>query len=444
MKGLKIWLTAVIVMVTVGLVGCGQYKLVKVDETEEAEEVVEEVEEEPEEPVEEVVEEEPEEAEKEEDTEKASQKESTGIASTELSDDIYSFQIQINDEVYQFPMSYDDFVARGWEYDPGTYEEAPEFQPNQYSVSETFKKDGLEVYGIIANFGMNTEPIEKCQVCGVKLDKFDFDKEGTSNVILPGGIEWNVSTVDDIKAAYGDPSDSYDGDLYTSLTYQLDFYQEVELFVYKEENALLSVTVENLVPLDDVAKADTSEVSDEIPDVVKKYVAPTSLGSDLEEFIVEFDGALYKLPCPVSEFEKNGWEIVESDSDSVIKGQSYGWVTIMKNNQQFRTTANNYADDATTISNCFISDLEASEYKANLPMKLCNGLEFGMKKDAAIKILKNEKNLEENAGSSYTEYVIPLLDSRTDHVVVVIYDDKDVVSSLSIDHGYYAEKDFMQ
>ncbi len=444
MKGLKIWLTAVIVMVTVGLVGCGQYKLVKVDETEEAEEVVEEVEEEPEEPVEEVVEEEPEEAEKEEDTEKAPQKESTGTASTELSDDIYSFQIQINDEVYQFPMSYDDFVARGWEYDPGTYEEAPEFQPNQYSVTETFKKDGLEVYGIVANFGINTETIEKCQICGITLDNYNFDKEGTASVILPKGIEWNVSTIDDIKAAYGDPTDTYDGEYYTALTYELELYQQAKLYVYKEENALLKIEIRNMVPIEGAATADAAEVSDEVPDVVKKYVAPTSLGSDLEEFIVEYDGDLYKLPCPVSEFEKNGWKIVESDSDGVVKGKSFGWVTIMKNNQQFRTIANNYADNATSISNCFISDLEAGEYSTKVPMKLCNGLESEMKKEDAIKILEKEKKMEETKGSSYTEYVIPLLDSKTDYVLVIIYDDSDIVSKLSIDHGYYAEKDFMQ
>lgn len=446
MKVTKSLLAVLIAMTVIGLAGCGQYKLVKVDEAEETTaEPVEEKEEEPEEVSEPEIEEE--EVTKEEEVkeeEPAPAKESSGTASTELSDDIYSFQIQINGDVYQFPMTYEDFVARGWEYDPGTYEEAPEFQPNQYSVTETFKKDGLEIYGIVANFGMNTESIEKCQICGLKLDKYDFDEEGTSSVMLPGGIERTVSTIDDIIAAYGEPSDTYDGDLYTSLKYQLDFYQEVELFVFKEENALINIKIENLVPIEGATETETAEVSDEVPDVVNKYVAPTSLGNDLEEFIVEYDGDLYKLPCPVSEFEKNGWKIIESDSESVVKGKSYGWVTIMKNNQQFRTIANNYADDATAISNCFISDLEASEYKADMPMKLCNGLEYGMKKEEAVKILKKEKNLEENDGSSYTEYVIPLLDSRTDHVVVVIHDDSDVVSSLSIDHGYYAEKDFME
>ena len=445
MKLSKNWMAIIIAMTTIGMVGCGQYKLVKVDEAEEAVEEVEEEVEEKEEESEEVAEPEPPVEEEEEEKEVLAKK-STGTESIELSDDIYSFQIQINEEVYQFPMTYDDFVAKGWEYDPGQYEESPELKPNQYSTTETFKKDGLQIYGIVANFGMNTETIEKCQVCGVKLDKFYFDKEGTSSVILPGGIERNVATVEDITAAYGDPSDIYEGELYTSLTYELDFYQEVELYVFKEENALLDIEIENMIPLEGATETDTDTagVSDEVPDVVKKYVAPTSLGSELEEFVVEYDGDLYKLPCPVSEFEKNGWKIVESDSESVVKGQGSGWVTLMKNNQQFRTIVNNYADNATTISNCFVSELEASEFETNMPMKLCNGLEYGMKKEEAIKILKKEKNLEERKGSSYTEYTIPLLDSITDNVVVTIYDDKDIVSTLIMDHRSYAKKDFMR
>lgn len=35
--------------------------------------------------------------------------------SSELSDDIRSFQVQIYDEVYTFPVSYAEFTASGWE-----------------------------------------------------------------------------------------------------------------------------------------------------------------------------------------------------------------------------------------------------------------------------------------------------------------------------------------
>ena len=55
-----------------------------------------------------------------------------------LSDDIYSFQAEIDGEVYQFPMPYGEFTAKGWTYDGDA---AQTMEPEQYTAAETFKKD---------------------------------------------------------------------------------------------------------------------------------------------------------------------------------------------------------------------------------------------------------------------------------------------------------------
>ena len=59
-----------------------------------------------------------------------------------LSDDLYSFQLMLDGELYTFPMSYEDFTAMGWEYQG---DENEQLSPNQYTVAETFAKDGLEI-----------------------------------------------------------------------------------------------------------------------------------------------------------------------------------------------------------------------------------------------------------------------------------------------------------
>ncbi len=368
----------------------------------------------------------------------------TSKSNIEASDDIYSFQITINDELYQFPMTYEDFTAYGWEYDPGSYDDAIELAPNQYSPFEKFKKDGLQINGVVANLGMNTVSIEECIICGVSIEKFYFDKENSNpKVELPGGIVRGESTLDDVKAAYGDPSSDYDGDLYTMLEYDLDYDQEVKLYVDKDTGTLGNIDIRNLVPIEsEGADTESAEISDEVPDVVSKYEAPTSLKGDLEEFVFELDGDLYRLPAPVCEFEKNGWKVIDDDSDMVIKGKSYGWVTMMKNNQKFHTIVNNYDGNATSVNNCFISKVEASEYGADLSMKLPNGIETGMSKKDLDKIISGISDVVTDEDDTFFYYDIVLLDSELERVSIKVNKESNKITIIEISH-YDAEKDFM-
>lgn len=366
-------------------------------------------------------------------------------SSAEVSDDIYSFQIVIDGDVYQFPMTYSDFVSFGWEHDPGAYTDEIELQPNQYSPTEIFKKDGMQIYGVVANFGMNTVGIEECIIAGVTLEEYYLKDVADVSIELPNGIAFRKSSLDDVIAAYGDPSDTYEGDIYTTLTYSLDIYQDIEIKVDVEKDVVSEISIRNLVPIEDGNEKDESaEVSGEVPDCVKKYEAPSSLTADLEDFVCEFDGVLYRLPVPVSVFVENGWKVIESDSDMVVKGQSSGWVTLMKNNQKFKTIADNYDDNATSIDNCFVTEIEVSDYKTNMPLKLSNGIEFGMSDADLQKILKDMSDVEKDDSSSLSVYyTIKIIDSNVDTIELSVDKETKKVDLLSLSHSYYAEKDYM-
>ena len=58
-------------------------------------------------------------------------------APSELSDDIYSFQVSVDGTVYQFPMWAKDFAALGWTYDG---DDSQTLTSNQYTVAETWTK----------------------------------------------------------------------------------------------------------------------------------------------------------------------------------------------------------------------------------------------------------------------------------------------------------------
>ena len=168
----------------------------------------------------------------------------------------------------------------------------------------TEEADLDSVYADVINLGINEAGLEDCLIGGITVDgSYDIDLS-TVSVKLPGGLELGKATLDDIKAAYGEPSDTYEGDLYTKLTYEKDSYQEVELSVYKDDNTLKEVDLRNFEEPEDY---DKGTVSDEVPDIVTSYETPTALGDDMLDTAVEYMGDLYSLPAPVSAFTANGW-----------------------------------------------------------------------------------------------------------------------------------------
>ncbi len=189
-----------------------------------------------------------------------------------LGDDIYSFSMEFDGQTMKFPMTYQDFVGMGWEL---SSREDPDMKisTNSYGFV-SFNKGKNSVSAEVMNLGINEVGLEDSLIGGITVDgSYDIDLTSVS-VKLPGGIELGKSTLDDIKAAYGDPSDTYEGDLYTKVTYEKDTYQEVELSVFKDDNTLKKVDMENLEEPEDY---DKGTVSDEVPDIVTSYEAPTAL-----------------------------------------------------------------------------------------------------------------------------------------------------------------------
>ncbi|SDF36192.1 hypothetical protein [Marvinbryantia formatexigens] len=356
-----------------------------------------------------------------------------GDADTTLSDDIYSFQIKIDGELYQFPMSWADFTAHGWEYQSDA---SAELSPNSYSVAETFKKGNLEVYTQIVNFGLNTQAFSECTIAGISIDNWQFSDAPDTVIELPGGITYGVSTLEDVKAAYGEPSDTYDGELYTKLSYRYDYYQEWSLYIEKETGVLYEVELENMIADEATATANeaaAAEVSDEPTEEVLAYTAPTELGDDPLSFTVDYAGALYQLPAPVSVFEENGWTIKEEDSDNIIAGGDFGWVYMMKDNQEYHTTVRNYSKNAATLRNCFVTTVEAGVYDANLPITIPTGITSGMSGDEALALLEGISYETETSGS-FTYYNIVGESISRECVQIVINEEENTVTSIEVSH----------
>ena len=323
-------------------------------------------------------------------------------------------------------MWFKEFEALGWTYNDDT---SYMLLADEYLVAESWEKDGIKVYTEIANATINGATLDNCIVSGISFDEY-YMKDCNVEVMLPGGIVYGVATKDDIIAAYGEPSDTYEGTNYTKLTYEQDWYQEVTLYVDVETGLLNEIEIENLVALE----GGDNNVYTDVPELVTKYVAPTELGEDLYSFNMELEGALYTLPCPLSELLANGFTYIEDETDEYVAAGSHGWVELTYNNQNYSCIVRNYADYATTVENCFVTEIKSGiydpDYKLTLPCSITRGMS-----EADLQAAVAGFNCEVETSGDFTYYTIYHPDgSVLDSVEVTIYEGVVAIIEMSNDN----------
>ncbi|HJD26114.1 MAG TPA: hypothetical protein IAA12_06635 [Candidatus Blautia intestinipullorum] len=308
----------------------------------------------------------------------------TEAGTAELGDDIYSFQVMFDGDLLKLPMSCDELISMGWQA------ENPEdldtmVQTNSYITGVRFVKGNYYISADILNLGINEEPASKCLIGGIEVDASGAVHENIGQKIepgiamLPGNIEVGTATIEDIKAAYGEPTDTHEDEVYTVLTYDKDSFQDITLTVYQETGTLLEVDMQNFVEPEDF---DPGTVSGETPSIVSDYKEPSALGDDLMDPTVEFMGDLYQLPAPVSAFEANGWVIQDAEEGAYVEGGGLEFIDMMKENQTVRFSVYNFTENAVALSDCFVQELSFATYDPEIiDMKLGGGVTLGVSKD---------------------------------------------------------------
>lgn len=349
-------------------------------------------------------------------------------SSETLSDNIYDYQISIDGTVVSFPISFSDFESYGFEC---TDDKTQSIPSGSYGMFYFKNDNDNKVMGFVMNFGVNAANAEDCYIVGVQADKFNC-KNG--EVKIAGDLTMFESTRDDVDAALGSPSDCYESDSYPYYQYKEDYYKYVQItFDAADDNKIYKIDVKNFTEPEgfDPGEVDTTSV----PAITAAYEAPTEMSDDLLDYVVEFDGDLYRLPCPVSEFLNNGWEYNDSKTDATIDGSGSGWVTLRKNNKEFRTLALNYDENATIPDNCFVTTIGASTFNnSSAPdVKLDNaaGIKLGDKVEDVEKKLKGYDYKRED--TSYVFFSVSDSRSLTYHYEISCFDG--VVTSIEIQYN---------
>lgn len=344
------------------------------------------------------------------------------------------YVMQINDEIYQFPMSYEDLTAMGWVADDV---EGVELEPYQYGLFR-FERDDVKATVSLVNLGINTLAADSCIVGGMDIDNFDWEM-GEGSIVLPGGIARGEATVESVQEAYGTPSNTYEGDMYTKLTYETDYNSSIDLYIYKESGVLEDIEIENFVQPEGF---EAGEVSEEIPEAVTSYERPETLSEDMTAYEIELDGKVYTLPVPVSVLLEDGWELETENTDGYIAGAYYGWAGLRKGGQSFSIIVVNQEPVATLPQNCWIEELEVGGYTLELDGALPGGVVLGMKESEFLALLEqNNMDYEVDSSDNFSYYTYNELNYDQCCKVTVYtgtdgHFEKDTVSEVSCSNAF--------
>lgn len=127
------------------------------------------------------------------------------------------------------------------------------------------------------------------------------------------------------------------------------------------------------------------------------YVAPTAVSESLYEFDVQFEGAFYSLPCPVTELQANGFimEGAPAAIGAINSGNNGSYVKFVSGNKSFTALVLNYSTEDASPENCFVSELTTISD---------DGSTFDLQIPCDIKIGDSEEVLKEKIGEYYYDY----------------------------------------
>lgn len=161
----------------------------------------------------------------------------------EISDELFDFEFAVNDEVYALPTAFSEFKANGWEVAGGEDETVT---AGGYLILTVFEKGEDQIS--FQPYNLSDEDIPMTEA---KVGEVDIDSGSCSGmtVQIAKGITLGSSTLDDVKAAFGEPSDIYDGDYNIEYTYNNEgvYYSDVKLSFDAETKVLNSIELRNMV-----------------------------------------------------------------------------------------------------------------------------------------------------------------------------------------------------
>ena len=286
------------------------------------------------------------------------------IAEDGLSGDLNSLMFCLDGVVYSLPVRAAELESNGWEgfwFDWTDYIVNPGETANYGLLT---KGVGWDIGVSFFNFSEEALPLNEAHI-----DRISLDNEWSSRaqLIFPGNILIG-SSYDEVIRAHGMPNERG----YWSES------KEFSYLVYSTEYAAVRITIDNetnLVSVITMYYLRRNSTAEDVPAVITAYEAPTELGDDWREFIVQLNDDLYRLPVPVATFVENGWDGSASATPLhawINPGAKDFWA-FRKNNQPIWVLLRNYDDVIQSDAHAFVVSITI-DFARDISFELPGGI----------------------------------------------------------------------
>lgn len=340
----------------------------------------------------------------------------------QLPDNIDSFQVQIQDQVYSLPIKYTDFISKGWKIDE-RYEDASAKVGSGERDLVWFINGDYRVNCNLYNPDISEQVYEKCVISGIQID-LRFESKGLT-VFLPGGLKLGEVYKEQVVSAYREADDKYEASSSSKLTWETKNIWSNVAITFDVNGVAVGYNGENPITLEDFEYSDPV-----VNDII--YQAPEKLGANIEDRTVMFGGDLYSLPAPLSAFIENGWET--SEANQTVSGNGILHVNLKRNGTEIRLTVNNYSENGCTASAAYVEKLSSNDLYSTL-FAVAEGINTDTTEVDLLNYLQ-EYSLpyEKTQGASGNKYSIQLEGDEWNNYCVISYS-VDKVGYITISSG---------
>lgn len=131
--------------------------------------------------------------------------------------DVFCFEFSIDGESYKFPLLYSDMEKNGWSYKSNAGIKA--IKPNQYLIGLRIEKGDMSMSVQPINLTKTALTANEANIGKLTLDSNYIKPE--SHTVSYARIVLGKSTADDISAAFGKPSSTYESEKSPTVTYKM-------------------------------------------------------------------------------------------------------------------------------------------------------------------------------------------------------------------------------
>lgn len=354
---------------------------------------------------------------------------------TEISDNWRDYHVSIDGTIYALPIPYTEWEAQGWKTKDLTTHIAGNGSDYAY-----FEKDGIEVYALFYNYKLNEAPIEECYIIGLNIDSENVPDD--AEIILAGGIQMYVSTLEDIKLTFGAPENIYESEEYgyTALDYAGDEWEDgMDLEVDTATGTLSCINIANTAMPEGI-DISPSDIGTDAPEINSQYVAPTGPSTNNLDNIITIDSVNYKLPVPVSVLMEDGW-VLDTATEQYIEGFSYDSTYMEKEGNKISVEIENFTPNAILPMHGYITSIEVEEGYCAYDVIFPGGMMLGMTgadMDAAYTSLGDDYTVDD---WGYTICYSVWVSDEQGYISIYAYEDTEsgVIDSYSYSYSVYSD-----